>query len=447
MFGAAWLTLRQVQAALRNGQLDEARRLLGQPAVQGHRRAWELYAQLAADYRGRGDFRLSQNDPAGAWDDLVAAEACAPAVDGIAALRQALTARGLGEIRAALDAGEPTRAAGEIARLRERKVPDAELQPLDDAARDWVLTAELADRGELPLALQMFERVERAAPGPGAEKYRAELERRRDGFQEYAPQLHAALDGKNWREVLQLADRVLEVAPQHGAAKQARTKAWRSHEPETVALPREAMPPPPPPDEPPGPPRRFLLWIDGVGGYLVCLTPRVTLGQVGLDNSTDVPLLADVSRLHASIQRDAEGYVIESARPLQLNGQPTQKSPLSPGDRITLGAGCQLIFRKPVPLSATARLELESGQRLPLSLDGVILMAETLVIGPGEQSHIAMDLARPVVIFRGKDGLGVRYEGDFTVNGQASTGRANLPPAASVAGREFSFSVEPVKRI
>src|SRR5205085_1968322 len=46
------------------------------------------------------------------------------------------------------------------------------------------------------------------------------------------------------------------------------------------------------------PPSQYLLWIDGVGGYLVCLSHRVTLGQANPESVVDIPLLADVSRHH-----------------------------------------------------------------------------------------------------------------------------------------------------
>src|SRR5213078_2141129 len=48
-------------------------------------------------------------------------------------------------------------------------------------------------------------------------------------------------------------------------------------------------------------PKRFFLWVDGVGGYLVCLSPRVTFGQATAEGPIDVPLFADVSRLHAEV--------------------------------------------------------------------------------------------------------------------------------------------------
>src|SRR5262249_59757954 len=77
---------------------------------------------------------------------------------------------------------------------------------------------------------------------------------------------------------------------------------------ETVTLVRPAAAP----LEPPQPlPKRFFLWIDGVGAYLVCLGNRVSIGQATGEGPVDVPLFADVSRIHAALTRDTEGYLLE----------------------------------------------------------------------------------------------------------------------------------------
>ena len=39
-----------------------------------------------------------------------------------------------------------------------------------------------------------------------------------------------------------------------------------------------------------GPRGRFLLWVDGVGGYLVCMDDRIVLGRAGPDSHADIPL-------------------------------------------------------------------------------------------------------------------------------------------------------------
>src|SRR5688572_30548644 len=102
----------------------------------------------------------------------------------------------------------------------------------------------------------------------------------------------------------------------------------------------------------------------------------------------DIALLADVSRHHATIQRDTEGYFLEAVRSVQINGQPSDKTLLRSGDRITLGSSCQLQFWQPVPVSTSARVDMVSGHRFAEPVQAVLLMADTLVIGPTSQAHV-----------------------------------------------------------
>lgn len=448
MLGSGWLTLRQVRAALLNGRLEEAQQLLDQPAIRGHRKSWELLAQLIAGYVARGERHLQHNNFAGAWDDLTRAEQLAPADAGARRLRDELTKHGFDQLRSHLEAGQPQRAVETLARLGERAAVHTECRPLEDAVKDWLLTQELADRGEFALAAQMFARVRRTiSSGDGAEKFQTELDQRQAKFAVALPPLHEAVDQRRWRDVFQLAENVLAVAPQHAEARKAKARAWHSQAPETIADIRSAVAADTDPAEATAPPKRFLLWIDGVGGYLICLGSRVTFGQATAIGSVDVPLLADVSRNHATVTRDGEGYVVESVRPLQVNGQTVGKVTLQPGDRVTLGAACQFKFLLPVPVSTSARLELVSGHRLPLSVDGILLMSETLVLGSGPQTHVPLgDVAKPVILFRDKEGLGVRYGGEFRINGRPANERESLPANATVQGPDFSFAVEAAGR-
>jgi hypothetical protein len=173
----------------------------------------------------------------------------------------------------------------------------------------------------------------------------------------------------------------------------------------------------------------------------------VTLGQASPEGHADVALVADVSRLHATLTRDGEGgYLLEAARPVQVNGLPVNKALLKPGDRVTLGASCQFQFQRPVPVSTSARLDPVSGHRLACGADGVLLMGDTLVLGPG-QAHVPVpDLRQPVMLYRTKDGLGVRHAGALSVDNQRVQDRASLGPSAHVSGEDFSLALEPVKQ-
>lgn len=445
MLGLGWLALRQAQEALKSGRLEEALRLLSEPAAQGHKRSFELLRELALAFAGRGERHLRQNDPVAAWNDLLLAEQAAGAEKAVERLREVLTARGLAEVRALLDAGEPDRALEAAAHLRERAVHQPPLDTLEEAAKGWLRALQLAGRGDFPQALQALQRARKQLPGPAAalERLHKEMEERGRAFSALLVKLHEAVNRKDWNDVMQRAEAALALAPNHPEARKARDRAWKAVEPTTIILARPASPEPPAPA--PEPPKRFLLWIDGVGGYLVCLGNRVSLGQALPDTPVDVPIFADVSRLHATLTRDSEGYLLEAARSARVNGLPVERALLHPGDRVTLGKCCQFQFLQPVPVSASARLDLVSGHRLRLAVDGVLLMAETLILGPGPQAHVVVpDLEKPVILYRAKEGLGISYPGRFTVDGQPCNQRGTLGPSSAVKGDDFSLAVEAV---
>jgi hypothetical protein len=358
------------------------------------------------------------------------------------------------------------------------------------------------------------------APTDGLDRFRTMLKDRHERFLDAVARAQEAAGRRKWRDAVLAADEALAAAPAFHAARTLRDKAWRAAYPDTgphvedplapgtepfantashpgdppprssdpdpsaVTSPappvrpgaptprlvsRSDDPPrswrsgPPSSDRDPGPgsdrptlPRRFLLWVDGVAGYLVCTTPRVTFGQAVLEGGpVDVPLFADVSRIHAELTRDGEGFLIEAGkaaaasgctRALSVNGKDVARSVLNTGDRVTLGATCQFVFQRPVPVSATARLELTSGHRLVHAVEGVLLMANEVILGPAGGAHVVVPgVSERVLLYRSKEGLGVRVPGGkVVVNDRPFADRAPLPLPASVETDGVSFAVEPV---
>jgi tetratricopeptide (TPR) repeat protein len=447
MLGFAWLTLRQAQEAIRTGRLEEAQRLLHQPAAQGHRKHAGLVVQLAGAFAERGERRLKLDDTEAAWRDLIQAEALQTGERSVEQLRQTLNRLAVAEVRATLQTGDLRRAEEAIARFRGRRVMVSELGVLEEAVKTWLHSRELADCGEFGAAQETFERVRKLLPAPAnlLEQFRNDLELRHQKCDNLLVRLNEVCAQGRWPEAIDLAGQVLAIAPSHPEARRLRSQAWKAVEPATlpartaaeVIAPNQAV-------GEGGPSPRYLLWIDGVGGYLVCLGNRITLGQAAPGSCIDVPLIADVSRMHATLTRDKEGYLLEAIRSIQVNGQPVTQALLRSEDRITLGASCQMIFRQPVPLSLSARLDLVSGHRLPLAIDAALVMADTLVLGPGSQVHVTVpDLKEPIILFRNKDRLGLRGSGPLVINGQPSTGRCLLDAQSAVQAGECSFSVEP----
>ena len=97
-------------------------------------------------------------------------------------------------------------------------------------------------------------------------------------------------------------------------------------------------------------------------------------------------------------------------------------------------------------MTSTATLRLMSRHRLPMAVDGVLLMAQSCLVGPTRQCHVAAPrLSQPVVLFRQADALWCRCPGGFEVDGRPALSRAPLTLTSAVKGEGFSFSLEPVE--
>ncbi len=444
MIGLGWLILKQAQEALKTGRLEEAHRLLNQPQIRGHKRNGELLHQLMRAYVERGEKHLRRDDPDAAWKDLLKAEEMGITDNAPARLRMALTRLGLAQVRALLETGEPIRAYEAVNQLREKGVRQPELDPLEEAAKDWVLARDFADHGDFVKARETLDRVGKHLPTKFKSfgDYYQLVEEKSQQFSPLLVQLHETSQQKRWREVLDCAEKILALAPQHGEAKKQKNQAWKAIEPTTIATPTLKNHPAP---QPVSPANRFILWIDGVGGYLVCLSSRITIGQAGPDAAADIPLFADVGRQHLTLSRDGEGYSLESSKPIQVNNQVVEKGLLKNGDRITLGTSCQILFRQPVAISSTARLDLVSGHKLGLPVDGVLLMAETLMMGPANQAHVEIpEVNFPIILYRSKEGLGVRSKERLFVNEQVVKECPKLEMGSTLSGEAFSLTLEAI---
>ncbi len=488
MLGHWRIALRQAEEAAKAGRYDEAIALASRPDVAEHHHAASLRGRMALDLIARGTRRAEVDDLAGAVEDFRLAESIGAGPDAIASARLKVADRVASEVRIDLEAGEPSRVVERVDELARQKIGGPALRRIREVADAWRLALEEARRGEFGRAHEALDRAERLAAGspPTAlANARRDLEHRQTTAGPRVEALYTTLEAAKWPEVLAAADLVLEVVPEHPAARQARTTAWRQigaiapsaaaawpnraarivptglgldpapdgepSSPPTLQIARPGKPGPAPHDRvlaksgQAGPSGRFLLWVDTVGGFLVCLDDRVVLGRAGADGHADVPLLGDLARGHATVVRDGETYVIQAAKATFVNGREVQTAPLRHGDVIRLGDSVELEFHQPSPVSATARLEVVSRHRLPLAVDAVILMAETCIIGPSEQAHIkASNVPGPVVIYRQGPALACRAPGAFEVDGRTCAARAPITLQSSVLGEGFSFSLEPL---
>ena len=194
---------------------------------------------------------------------------------------------------------------------------------------------------------------------------------------------------------------------------------------------------------------RFHLWVDGVGGYLVCLQDRVTIGgPADADKQSDVTLLANLSRTHATFVRSGEGYIIEPLGTTFVgNRQILEPTPLSADYAVRLGANVELKFRLPSVLSGTSLLEFVSDHRPVYSVDGVIMMEDNCLMGPGREHHVhCHGWSDTVVLFRRDGDFWCKARNPVSIGGKAAREGGPIHPGDIVSsGTEVRFRLEEVQ--
>lgn len=460
MLGQGRLTLRRAEEAIRSERLEEALELIQRPEVREHRRAMRLRDRIAAKLAKRAEQQLGLGNSLAAWTDIRQAEGTGAKPAVTAHVRTALMQRGLAEIDRLLEAGNPAKAQELAERLSGFGAESQELRSRTEVARLWQQGQAARRHGEFSKAVELLRT---ASDHLRSNKMiLKELETAQASMDQASPlrnQLHSHVGNQDWKAALHAADHLLELAPDCREARYARDEAWRrlgiqvsvaKRMPETLYEQKEAK-------EAgqtsarlrrlrgPNSKNRFILWVDGVGGYLVCLGQSVTIGQATPGTFVDVPVFADLSRLHCTVVRDTEGYLVQSARNTRVNGVDIEQSPLQGGDVIQLSQTVLMRFETPSPISQTAVMKLVSPHRLHLSLSGILLMADTLVLGPAQQSHVLVpEGGVQIVCYRQGEDLWCRADGTLEIDGQEFSQRGPLTTSSRVSVAETSFSLEPL---
>jgi hypothetical protein len=193
---------------------------------------------------------------------------------------------------------------------------------------------------------------------------------------------------------------------------------------------------------------RYMLWIDGVGAYQVCVGSEFLIGGPTMEQaSADICLMANLSRRHATIQRRGEDWFILPHQSTVVSGRVvTGPTLLKSGDAMTLAERVRLGFRIPSVLAGTAIIDFESHHRPPQSVNGIILMTDSVLLGPRRDYHVCCpDWPDMVVIYRQDQQLRCRSKVPLTVNGDRIKDSVVLTDGALVSGEEFRFRIEKIK--
>ena len=463
MFPPWRFKLREAQVALDQGRLEEAARLVGDPALAQFLPVRQLQSQIATQMARRALERAAAGDIPAGWQDLEQAREVSGETADWLNLRQAVAEVAVGEVVNHLRAGDFSGATSRLTALERRKIPGMPLTSLQEVTRKLDSARKLSQRGKFAEAMEQLAAAEMLRPDlPLIAEAKKQCQERAERARLLLEQLHAAMAAADWTRLLGVANELLEITPDNRVARDARKRAWAEvgerlgdsrnlgdtqhwNGEREVSASRS--------DDATGglasPARRerFMLWIDSVGGYLVCLGDDIVVGQSHPTSNVDVPIQADISRRHVKLRRQGEGYVIEPlAGGVTLDGRSlTGPALLSDGAEIGLNGAVRLRFRKPHVLSASARLEIVSKHRTHPFADAVLLMAESCVLGPKWQNHVVCrDWEGDVVLYRQDERIFCRAMESIEIDGKLHDGRGPVRPGSQVVGTDFSMTLEAV---
>ncbi|MDG1893921.1 MAG: FHA domain-containing protein [Fuerstiella sp.] len=191
--------------------------------------------------------------------------------------------------------------------------------------------------------------------------------------------------------------------------------------------------------------KKYMLWIDGVGAWQLCVGQSFIIGAPSFEKqSADIALLANISRMHASIERNGEEWRLTAHQPTTVSGRTIdQDTALCSGDEIRLAERVRLGFRIPSILSTSAIIDFESDHRPSHSVDGVILLADHCLLGPRRDHHIfCTRWSEVVVLFSNGGKLRCRSKAALSVDGKIAGDSFDLKHGCVVTGEELRFRVE-----
>jgi hypothetical protein len=378
-------------------------------------------------------------------------------------LKQDLAARRAGldsaaqKATKAFDAGDWEAAIDQITATGRAGIQDVSLRQLSDRITDHVakLAAPQIEAGRLDTAAALLQKL---APLRTETTARQELRSTLEecsaisiavaaGRQQEAETMLLRLQ-KKWPKAAWIAE--LSDQIRHWGQVQAalRTSPLLLLNPSSQVAPINgaAKPNLPPIMQPPRlPPSReesFVLHVDGVGSFRILPGPNVHIGPLSSTRPLDLPLMIDATTPLITLSRSDEDYFLSAEKPVTVNEVPRTTKLLATGDRIALGPRCRLTFKRPIPASGTAVLEV-SGARLPnAGIRQVILMDREIVIGPSASAHIrADDVPAPVILLRGPVGWSCRSNAEIKIDGRSAGNSCDLLPGANVAVGSLGFVI------
>ena len=190
---------------------------------------------------------------------------------------------------------------------------------------------------------------------------------------------------------------------------------------------------------------KFLLWVDGVGGYLVCGNRVNSLGQAIDGARVDIGIQGDLRSHHANLERVDGGHLLEPIGNISVDGiLLNSKVVLKNGQKLCLEGGVELAYSQTHALSKTARLNFVSRHRSVPLADAVILPGASIILGPNRSNHVYCPTwSENLLLFERSGQWFCRSKLAMEVDGKFVKTEASIELNSRIVGDDFSLTLEP----
>ena len=504
----AWFRRKnEIQDAISTGQLDRAIELTSR--LGDSKAAKAYHRQLTEALVHRANTAADSDDYLRAWQSLSHAVTLAvhQQIEMVSLATEQLQTKTLSKADTMLQDGQNQQAADLVKLLADRDLSNPQSDRIGSVAQLLNTVDELTLAGKLEDAIDRLKSAQRLYPNLTAlETQVASYQERKQQLDSLTQSLQSAALACRWNEVCQLCDQILKIAPQHEIAAGARRHAAQRAKRRTSVGSRLTNVPDSPEQDgnlvikplasanrnlkdtavmqaessaisggPAGPSSvnktpltevtesdlatdqdfrlaiqasSFLIWVDGVGGYLVCTKPINFIGQAGGNSTVSIPLQADIRQRHVRLETVAGRHLIQPLGPVGIAGRevPVDESiVINSGQHISLDGKVELLYRQDHPLSKSARLDFVSRHRtLPWS-DGVILAGQSIILGPNPNNHVfCPSWKTDLILFQRNDQWFAKSKVAFCVDDQALTTQSEIHFESHLFGDSFSLKLEAV---
>jgi len=469
--------------AIVEGDLDLAAEYLKTDRYQQSFNGQRLTKQLTEALVQRAEHATAQGDLTRAWNDLsTASELVDPKGDDqLSRHKNQLVELTIESADSLLFNGKVTHAVQLVQQLGKRQIMDWRADRIRNVSKFLQKAEELASFGKFTESIEQLEQAKNIQPDlPYLEPKLSAAKQRAIQLKELNAELQSSALKCQWSDVSKCCQKILLIAPKHQIALDAQKHCMTRMKRKTSAGIRVTNVP----DKSRVTDSNsffeikthagassigmsgvsgnrsdgagaevgeistesFLMWVDGVGGFLVCAGQVNTIGQAIPQANISIPVQGDLRRRHVRIETVAGQHLIHPLGPVAIDGvEITNPVEIKHEQVISLDQGVKLKYSQPHPLSKSARLDFVSRHRTSPWSDAVLVASQSIILGPNRDNHVFCPTWQSdLILFERNRQWYCRGKEAFEIDGTKFEKEGAISFDSQIVGEDYSLKLEPI---